>query len=109
MGSKDWVIITLSGIVALLTFLLIHDRIQCSQAEIADSEFMIRSLLSMRESNEKGDERWVENTLNMLLLGEVRDYQKNHPDATVSNSFEEVFHKAESIADEVEASLVPLR
>ena len=73
-----------------------------------DDKFLISVHDALYHSAENHDIQKLTNTLGMVLLGEVREYQQRYGDEAGTNSFARRFSDAKLIADRVQGSLVPV-
>ena len=104
MKVKDIIIIALLLAVAVLCF---HAGTQRAVRK-KDSAFRLITDKAMYEAAERGDLQKIKSSFGILVLSDVRDYERRFGAPTGTNRLARDFAQAQIIAQKVESQLVPI-
>jgi hypothetical protein len=108
MDTKNNIIIALLLILAVITYFLGYSRGARHETMKKDAQFNISLHQGLYHSAETGNLQKVQSDLSVILLGEVRGYEKRFGNEMDSEMFRKRFTDAKLIADRVEAQMVPI-
>jgi hypothetical protein len=106
--KKNITIIAFVMLLASATYYLGYLTGARREVRRGDAQFRVSVYDALYHSAKDGDLKKIQSTVNILLLGAVRDYQHEFGDVTGTNNFARRYADAKVIADQVESTLVPL-
>ena len=104
MKAKNAIIAALILVVAFLSY-----RVRVHRAERRDEiEFRLLVDKAMYEASQRGNLQKVKDSTSILLLGDVRDYERRFGVPSGTNRFARDFATAQAMAQSIESELVPV-
>lgn len=108
MKVKDTIIVVLLLIIALLCFVTGYHMGAQRKDEQQEARFRLIVDKAIYEAAQRNNLQKVQSSSSILLLGDVRNYERRFGAPGGTNRFDRDFASAEILAQHIESQLVPI-